>query len=258
MAGVISFLSWFVIFVAVCWSTGRLHAALGTPRPVRMALLPGYVAIWMVRVLACVLTGAKAEVEAVFRSDREARREPTASLLTRIGLALLPFAVATGTLVALFAVPEKLPIPVNVKIDTEFELSVESLFLFVGSSWQCLVAVVTAIVKTPWSWRLWAALYVSMALLVAGAPDTRDLLIIGPICASLIMVASFLDGLGLSFGLFSRGWFIGFFYSEPLWRGLAFLLSLAVFTCVVSAVVLSLGHVYALWRRRKRRQKKNS
>ncbi len=255
MAVALSLLVWFAIYLLIVFLTGWLFRTVGAEKIARRVFFPGFICVTIVRLVAGAVTGVKEDPDGkVTRKKKGDDGGGEPGIKTKIAFSFLPFLTCTVLLVALFAVPEKLPVPVHAQIDEELTLDQDGLVAFFGTAAGLVWVVLAAIGSNPDSWQVWASLYAAAALIVAGAPRASDLKLIAPMVGGTILSIWGLEALGVGAGFFPQAWVASWFAGQSTQQALAFVLCLALFTFVICAAVLGAGHILARMSDRRRQK----
>jgi len=233
-----SFLLWILAISAVLLLLRLNVGPLPRRRAFKALFLPGVLVAIVGKLLACALSGSKLqEVNFPWREGDPAKPEESkVPIWGSLCQALVP--VLTGAAAVLIAreilVPEligRIELP-----DLETHPSAIAVFL---DTCRQILGDLTAMANAGELWRWQMALfgYLSFSILAFTSPTWKECdRIKGHFFAAVLSVAA-VGWLGLKVGFLSRGWYIRYKWSEPVFEGLGLILTAALAALLATLAV---------------------
>ncbi len=238
-------LGWLVIWSTIMWALGMLRKKLHINQPVKTLLLPGAAIDGAVRGISALCTATPVHAIAPFADG-----EPFCKVGdTKIRYLGLPLAILLRWLILLVATymvvlnaPEFLEseftLPLLDKMSVE-ETGVEWHPL--SEFWQALAHLPDSLgIASPWSMLL---AYALLTYFVPAGYNTREYVAALSLIGSIFVTSVVFSWLGVTFGFFSRGWFIQWLYVPEIWSAFSLLVVASTTSALFLGVLRFLIHL---------------
>ncbi|MCI0343653.1 MAG: hypothetical protein L0216_21315 [Planctomycetales bacterium] len=247
---------WMFLFLVLVFGLGALWAPLLDKKGVRFVLAPGFLAMVVLKHVACLLAAAKVRESRPFGPGDEIveHAEPKLPGIGNLLVAAIPFfglvvafCLAHWALGNPLALPRDLP-PLVTNLD-----EIARFGYGLSDYVQGAVNVVRRLPGSPVA--AWVVAYLGISVLLALRPSFRDMKFLSVTILVLAAVAWLLDYLGIGFTRRTEGAERASYWTELTLKNTGLLIAFALLLLVVSSLTIGVVRFVEWWREESRRDK---